>query len=146
MKKLSIERSIWIDAPRERIWQALTNDKQIGLWWPPNEWEIPKLELGAKIKFGQEDPSLATIIVLDSPHRFTLQWEGTEKFPVNSMLTSFVLEAENGGTRLTVTESGFEELDPSIREERLKQTGDGYTLVLGDLKVYVESTKSGLSE
>ena len=29
MEKLTIERSIWIAAPRERVWQAVTDPAQI---------------------------------------------------------------------------------------------------------------------
>ena len=35
MEKMSIERSIWIDAPRERVWQAMTEPQQIAQWFLP---------------------------------------------------------------------------------------------------------------
>jgi carbon monoxide dehydrogenase subunit G len=36
MKNITIERSIWIDAPRERVWQAITALDQIVQWLVPN--------------------------------------------------------------------------------------------------------------
>lgn len=33
MKKMAVERSIWINAPRERVWRAITETEQIRQWW-----------------------------------------------------------------------------------------------------------------
>ncbi|MCA0453811.1 MAG: SRPBCC domain-containing protein [Chloroflexi bacterium] len=138
MDKLTVERSIWIAATAERVWQAITDPQQLGKWWPPDEWSISALQIGGKVQFGNEDAAYATIAVIDPPREFALQWQTNEKFPSTSMFTSMRLNTENGGTRLNVTEGGFETLPEDIREERAKQTGDGYTLVLQDLKAYVE--------
>jgi hypothetical protein len=35
MRKMAIERSIWIAAPRERVWQAVTDPAQIVQWFAP---------------------------------------------------------------------------------------------------------------
>ncbi|HWQ15589.1 MAG TPA: SRPBCC domain-containing protein, partial [Roseiflexaceae bacterium] len=43
MEQLTVERSIWIDAPRERVWQALTDPEQVARWLLPPE-------LGAQMK------------------------------------------------------------------------------------------------
>jgi uncharacterized protein YndB with AHSA1/START domain len=138
---IAVKRDIWIDAPRERVWLAITDPQQIGQWWPPNEWEIPKLEVGGTVKFGAEDAAYATIKVLDKPHQFTLHWKPNEKFPSALMTTTLMLTEENGGTRLSVIEAGFEGLPEDIRQNRFEQTGEGYTLVLNDLKALLEQEK-----
>jgi len=56
------------------------------------------------------------------------------------MVTTYRLEEENGGTRVTVTETGFEALPDDIRQKRFDSTAQGYETVLADLKVYVERT------
>jgi hypothetical protein len=58
------------------------------------------------------------------------------------VFTIFRLEEENGGTRVTVTETGFEALPDDIRQERFDSTAKGYETVLAGLKVYVERTNS----
>ena len=66
-EKLTVERTVWIAAPRERVWQAVTTDSQMRDWWG-DYWEIPSLQPGAALKFG--DPSdlmTATIEVVDPP-------------------------------------------------------------------------------
>src|SRR5688572_19975639 len=35
-KMVTIERSIWIAAPRERVWQAVTDPEQVIQWFVPN--------------------------------------------------------------------------------------------------------------
>lgn len=33
METLAVERTIWINARRERVWQAVTESEQIRQWW-----------------------------------------------------------------------------------------------------------------
>jgi uncharacterized protein YndB with AHSA1/START domain len=35
MEHLSVERSTWMNAPRERVWQAITDPEQIAQWLLP---------------------------------------------------------------------------------------------------------------
>lgn len=139
MEQLAVERTIWIAAPPTRVWRALTDQEQLGKWWPPDAWSIPHLQIGGKVQFGQDgDAALATIEILDPPNQWMLRWEPNPKFPVITMSTLFVLAEENGGTRLTVTESGFESLPDDVRQTRLDETDKGYTMVLNDLKALLE--------
>ena len=46
------------------------------------------------------------------------------------MFTTFLLEEENSGTRVTVTETGFEALPDDIRQQRYNSTAEGYEKVL----------------
>jgi uncharacterized protein YndB with AHSA1/START domain len=138
MEKMSVERSIWIKAPRERVWQAITTSEQIRMWWG-DYWEIPLLEVGATIKFGdQSDPMLATVAAADAPRKFKIQWPAQEQYHNTEMFTIFVLAEENGGTRVTVTETGFEALPDDIRQKRYDSTAQGYVTVLAGLKTFVE--------
>jgi hypothetical protein len=54
------------------------------------------------------------------------------------VFTRYVLEEEKGGTRVTVSETGFEALPDEIRQERFDSTARGYTTVLANLKSYLE--------
>lgn len=143
-KKFAVERSIWIAASRERVWQAITDDKQIVKWWA-DYWEIPTLEVGATIKFGSEndplpadDPMLATIAVLDRPREFAIQWPPQPQYHSIPVFTRYLLEEENGGTRVTVSETGFEALPDDIRQQRFDSTAKGYATVMANLKAYIE--------
>jgi uncharacterized protein YndB with AHSA1/START domain len=138
MEPVTVERSIWINAARERVWRAVTESEQIRQWWG-DYWEITALEVGATVKFGDpDDLMLATVAVMDRPREFAIQWPPQPQYHSIAMLTTYRLEEENGGTRVTVTETGFEALPDDIRQKRYDSTAKGYETVLGDLKAHVE--------
>lgn len=141
MEKLTVECSIWINAPRELVWQAITTTEGLHHWWGEDYWEITALEVGAVIKFGEpDDLMLATIATLEPPRRFSIAWPPQPQYHSIAMFTHYTLEAENGGTRVTVQETGFEALPDDIRQKRFDSTAQGYATVLASLKAYVEGT------
>ena len=139
METLAVECNIWINAPRERVWQAITDSEQIREWWGGDYWEITALQVGATVKFGDpNDLMLATIAVVDPPREFALQWPPQPQYHSISMVTRYILEEEENGTRVTVSESGFEVLPDDIRQQRFDSTAKGYATVLEGLKAHVE--------
>ena len=139
MEPMTVERSIWMDAPRTRVWQAITTPAEIRQWWGDDHWEFSALEVGGTIEFGSpDDLMVATIDVLDPPRQFTIQWPPQEQYHSIAIFTTYLLAEENGGTRVTVTESGFEALPEDIRQKRFDSTSAGYETVLAGLKSFVE--------
>jgi uncharacterized protein YndB with AHSA1/START domain len=141
METLAVERSVLIDAPRERVWQAITDPAQLKQWYAPGcPWEIPTLEAGATVEFHNtaSDIQLATIEELELLHRLTLRWQLDPAHPGITLLNSFVLEEENGNTRVTVSQAGYESLPDGMREEQLRQDANAYTAIAESLKSYVE--------
>jgi hypothetical protein len=51
----------------------------------------------------------------------------------------FALETVPEGTRITVTEQGFEALPDEVREARFKDNTQGWEHMLGELLAYVTS-------
>lgn len=72
----TLEHNVWIAAPRERAWQAITETKHIKNWWDAEGYaEIIELQTGATIRFGTEaGPIFATIRLVDPPHEFVYEW------------------------------------------------------------------------
>jgi uncharacterized protein YndB with AHSA1/START domain len=143
MEKLAVERSIWIAAPRERAWRAVTEPEQLDQWYATYyRWEIPALQVGTTIKFYNKDDDtdiqLATIEVVDPPRQFTLRWQPNQQYPATTLITTFLLEEENGGTRVTISESGYESLPDDERQQWLDATGAGYTMSMENLKAHLE--------
>ncbi len=140
MEKLTVERSIWINAPREHVWEAITDAKQLTAWWGGEDyWEFSALEVGATVKFGDlNDLMLATIAVVDPPSEFAIEWPPQAQYYAIPFYTAYRLVEENGGTRVTVTETGFEAMPDDVRQERIDSTTKGYETVLAGLKAYVE--------
>jgi uncharacterized protein YndB with AHSA1/START domain len=142
MEKLTVERTIWVDAPTERVWQAITQPKHLEQWFAPGcPWEIPALKVGERIKFYNTPTEIlqATIEVVDPPKQFTLRWHDDPTYPDSNMVTTFSLRPENGGTRATIIESGYETLPEHIRQQHMAMAGEGYTASMEALKSFTEN-------
>lgn len=143
MEKIAVERSIWIAAPPERVWQAVTKAEQLDQWYATYyRWEIPALQVGTTVKFYNKDNyadmQVATIAVVDPPREFTVHWQPDKEYPAMTLVTTFMLEEENGGTRATISESGYELLPDDVRQKWMDATGGGYTMSMKNLKAHVE--------
>lgn len=141
METVAVERSVLIEAPRPRVWQAITDPTQLEQWYAPGcAWEIPDLQEGATVKFHNTDTDiqLATIEALDPLKEFTLRWQLDPAHPGITLLNSFLLEEADGSTRVTVSQAGYESLPDGMREEQLRQDADAYTAIAESLKSYPE--------
>ena len=141
MEVLTVERSVLIDASPQRVWQAITDPAQLEQWYAPGcPWEIPALQVGETVKFHNTDTDiqLATIEALKPLQMLTLRWQLDPTHPGITLLNSFHLEEENGDTRVTVSQAGYESLPDGMREEQLRQDADAYTAIAESLKTYLE--------
>jgi uncharacterized protein YndB with AHSA1/START domain len=143
MEKIAVERSIWIAVPRARAWSAVTEPQHLNQWYATfYHWSIPALEIGTTVKFYNKDDDtdmqVAKIEVVDPPRQFTLRWQPDPNYPAMSLITSFLLEEESGGTRVTIHESGYEWLPDDVRQKWFDATAGGYTLSMENLKAYLE--------
>ena len=140
-KKVAVERSIWIDAPRERVWQAVTDPNQIQQWYSPNTvWELSALEVGGRL-FTRDPETGAemytqTIQLIDPPHRFVTRAEPEP--PATPDVTAYTLQEEKGGTRLTVTHSGYELEPEDARWNNMERNTFGFGMMLQNAKAYLE--------
>jgi uncharacterized protein YndB with AHSA1/START domain len=138
-KKLSVERSIFIAAPRQRVWDAITDPEQIASWFSPGtQWRATGSHVGAKLSVVDPetgaDTNIQTIEVVDPPHRFATRTTP----PEDIMLTLWTLTEEKGGTRLTLTYSGYEDMAAEVRPDTMEQNAFGFGMMLDNLKAIVE--------
>lgn len=132
MDKPIIERSIWINAPRERVWQAVTDLAQIAQWFAPGA-SFSRNGNTISVRMGDTAVEVALIEVFDPPRQLT-----TRSLPDLLLTTTYTLEEENGGTRFTVIERGFEALTEEQRQQRLDQDGKGWEMALENLRAFVD--------
>ncbi|HET8911385.1 MAG TPA: SRPBCC domain-containing protein [Ktedonobacteraceae bacterium] len=132
MEKLAIERSIWIAAPRERVWQAVIDPMQIAQWFAPGT-SFSQNGNTISVRINEVDVEVAVIELLDPPRQIT-----TRNLPDRTLTTTYTLEEENGGTRFTVTETGFESLSEESRQARLDQDNQGWEMALENLKAFID--------
>jgi uncharacterized protein YndB with AHSA1/START domain len=141
METLAIERNVWIRAPLQRVWQAITEPAQLEQWYAPGcPWEIPALQAGAMVQFYNTDTDIqrATIEVLEPLHQLTLRWQFGEADPEMALVSTYHLQEANDGTQIRIVQSGYETLPEEIQQQTLDQDADAYTAIAEGLKAYLE--------
>ena len=123
----------------------MTEPEHLDQWYATYyRWDIPALQVGAPVRFYGKDPDTAsdsqtaTIEVVDPPREFALRWQSPPDYPAVSLVTSFLLADENGGTRVTIHESGYENVPEAERQQWLDATGGGYGMSVENLKPHLE--------
>ena len=140
-KSFAVERSIWIAAPRDRVWSAITDPDQIEMWFSPGtSWKLTALEVGGRLYVPDpetgEETYVQVIRVLDPPHRFVIR--SLSAAPGSAEITDHLLEEEQNGTRLTITNSGYELMPEDGRWSAMEQNAFGFGMMLENLRAYVE--------
>jgi uncharacterized protein YndB with AHSA1/START domain len=115
-----IQRDVVIAAPPEVVWEVITEPEHVTQWFADAEFE-PKPGANGRIAAYE-----IRIEDVDRPRRFSFTWD-------SSLLVEFTLAEEEGGTRLRVEESGFEN-----RDKRTDHEG-GWAKFLGRLREYAEA-------
>jgi uncharacterized protein YndB with AHSA1/START domain len=142
-----IEREITIAAPVERVWAVLTEPEHVGTWFGQGKPIEIDLRPGGLmvLDHGQYGTFPTRIEKVDPPHYFAYRWAsaypGEEANDTNSTLVEFTLTPDDGGTRLSLSESGFASLVvPADREPFASHEShsSGWTEVLQTLVAHAE--------
>ncbi|HWQ12647.1 MAG TPA: SRPBCC domain-containing protein, partial [Roseiflexaceae bacterium] len=135
----AVERSIWIAAPRERVWRAITDPAQIEMWFSPGtSWQLSALEVGGRlfVRNPETGAEMYTQVIelIDPPHRFVTR----SAPPETAHVTTYRLQEERGGTRLTITHAGYELEPAEMRWNNMEQNAFGFGMMLENVWAYVE--------
>ena len=138
-----IEKSAELKAPLARVWRALTDHREFGQWFRV-ELEGP-FRVGAVARGPITHPGYehvvwqATVQRLEPEHVSSFTWHpyGVDA-PVDyskepPTLVEFRLEAAPAGTRLTITESGFDKVEGHRRAEAFRMNDRGWTQQLENI-------------
>jgi uncharacterized protein YndB with AHSA1/START domain len=144
-----LKREIVIEAPPEIVWGAVTEPDQIALWFSDAaEFDLQPGGAGSLTWHpgGNATDELSKTLVVpvqvlevDPPRYFSFRWthpEGVEATEENSLLVEFTLSPEGETTRLSVVESGFQEIDRDAEAE-MEGHGEGWAAHLEGLREYV---------
>ena len=139
-----IEREVVVAAPRERVWEIITQAEHVGKWF--GESAEVDLRPGGTIvlRWEKYGSVYATIEKIDEPNYFSYRWipgtTGEKPSNENSTLVEFTLTPQGGQTRLRVVETGFSRLsmNESERAEQFKDNTEGWASELRELQQYVE--------
>ncbi|MDB5525422.1 MAG: Activator of Hsp90 ATPase 1 family protein [Rhizobium sp.] len=145
----TIEKTIELKAPIERVWRALTDHREFGKWFCVNI-EAP-FEAGRPARGMITHPGFehvvwsVTIKEMKAPELFSFTWNpyavaaDVDYSQETPTLVEFRLKPTSAGTRLTVTETGFDKIPANRRPEAYRMNDGGWTQQVKNIKAHVES-------
>ncbi|HEX4366985.1 MAG TPA: SRPBCC family protein [Rhodopila sp.] len=144
----SIEKTIVLNAPIDRVWRALTDHTEFGEWFRVHLDGpfVPGQRAKGHITYPGYEHLVweATVITMDRPSLFAFTWhpyavdpnvDYTQEPPTT---VTFRLEQTPAGTSLTITESGFDALPPDRKPIALRMNDGGWSTQLTNIQTHVE--------
>jgi uncharacterized protein YndB with AHSA1/START domain len=140
-----IEKQILLRAPRERVWRAISDAKEFGIWFGVafDGPFAPNTRLTGKIVPTKMDEKIAkmqepytgkaydwTVERIEPMQQISFRWhpydleEGVDYSKEPATLIEFVLEDAPGGILLKISESGFDQI-PLARRAKAFQANEG---------------------
>ncbi len=142
-----IERMVVVRAPRSRVWRALTDAEEFGTWFGVQVEGA--FAPGARVRGAITHPGYEhltweiTIERMEPERLFSWRWHpyavepGVDYCQEPPTLVVFELEDVAEGTRLTVVESGFDQVPLARRALAYRMNEEGWTHQVQAITRYV---------
>ena len=142
-----IRKSTILAAPIDRVWNAIIDPEQFGSWF--------RVRLDGPFTPGQRTTGNMTYPgyeharwesfteTVEPPHCLRFSWshpaDETAPDPQSDprTLVEFLLEPVDGGTRLTITESGFDSMPADVRETAYRRNEGGWEIQVANITEHV---------
>jgi uncharacterized protein YndB with AHSA1/START domain len=138
-----IEKQAVFEAPRSRVWRAITDVREFNEWFGVvlTAPFAPGAVVSGRITTPGYEHLTMTVWVetIEPEERFSFRWHPSAVEPDSdyatepTTLVTFLLEEVTGGTRLTVTESGFDAVPESRRMKAFNENSQGWEEQLGNI-------------
>ncbi len=157
-----IEKQVLLRAPRERVWQAISDSSQFGYWFGV-DFDGPFVagaSITGRILPSKADPEMGKmqqpyegvrfewlVEKVEPMRRMVFRWHpfGVDKSidyshePMTRIV--FELKDAEGGVMLSVTESGFDQLPAERRAKAFAANDGGWTHQMGAIRKYLEQAR-----
>jgi uncharacterized protein YndB with AHSA1/START domain len=143
-----IEKETVVRAPRTKVWRAITDSQEFGKWFQAKITDpfVQGAPARGRITHpGYEHLTIDVHVERIEPERFfSFRWHPYAIDPQvdysqePTTLVEFELEEIPEGTRLRVTESGFDQIPLARRAEAFRMNSSGWAGQLGNVARYVE--------
>ena len=136
MENDRIEKRVELNAPLSRVWRALTDHREFGLWFRvkiDGPFVPGQVSRGWITYPGYEHLKWEVVVQKMEPEKLFSTWHPYAVDPQVDYskepptLVEFRLEETPGGTLLTVTESGFDKIPAGRRPEAFRMNDRGWT-------------------
>lgn len=144
-----IERTIVINAPRTRVWRALSNAEAFGTWFGAKlegQTFTPGQRTRGQITICGHEHVWFDVVVerIEPEDLFSFRWH---PYPIDpavdyaqeepTLVTFTLKDAPGNGTLLTVVESGFDKVPPHRRLEAFRMNDSGWEAQLNCIAKHV---------
>jgi uncharacterized protein YndB with AHSA1/START domain len=142
-----IEKTVTLRAPRARVWRAITTAEEFGAWFGVKL--DGRFAEGATVRGkithpGYEHLTMEILIErMESERYFSYRWHpyavdaAVDYSTEPTTLVEFRLDEANGGTVLTIVESGFDRIPVARRAEAFRMNEGGWTEQMKNIEGYV---------
>ncbi|AMO25222.1 SRPBCC family protein [Ramlibacter tataouinensis] len=144
-----IERSVIIDAPRQRVWRALAQAEEFGNWFGVNlkgQSFAPGQRARGPITYPSYEHLMFEVVVerVQAQELLSFRWHPYAVDPAvdysqeePALVTFTLTDAPAGGTLLTVVESGFDKVPPQRRAEAFRMNSGGWDAQMENVRRHV---------
>ena len=143
----TIEKQVVLNVPRQRVWQAITSEKEFGQWFGA-EFVDGRFELGKRAKLRSTHKTYehiqfyVTVQRIEPPSLFSWRWipgAGQPEGESTTLVEFRLEETKEGGTLLTITESGFDRLSLAYRAKAFEDNSRGWDAQAQSIQSYLEA-------
>jgi uncharacterized protein YndB with AHSA1/START domain len=136
-----IERTVELAAPPEKVWAALTTAEGLAAWFGDEAAIDPRPGGSAWMKWNEGHTAQMRVERVEEPRVFGFTWHifGLPDDDPRRTYVEFTLEPADGGTRLTVVESGFAQLSAEAFHEAFDGNTRGWASELAELGAYLDA-------
>jgi uncharacterized protein YndB with AHSA1/START domain len=142
-----IEKQIFLKASRARVWKALTEAGEFGAWFRvrlDGPFRVGERATGNITYPGYEHLRMEVWVeAMETERRFAFRWHpnavdpGWDYTGEATTLVEFRLEDQEGGTLLTLVESGFDRIPEARRAEAFRSNDGGWAEQLKNVARHV---------
>lgn len=146
-----IEKEIVLDSPRSRVWRAITDVREFNKWFGVvlTSPFAPGAEVSGKLANKAYEHVTLTVWVeaMEPERRFSFRWHpyaiepGVDYASEPTTLVTFTLADVEGGTRLTVVESGFDAIPESRRAKAFTSNAKGWAAQVENIRKHLASAQ-----
>jgi uncharacterized protein YndB with AHSA1/START domain len=140
-----IQKTVVLHAPRSKVWRALTDSGQFSQWFGATLKDpfVPGARVQGPVSHpGYEHLTMDITIEQVEPERlFSWRWHPGGDADIDpsepTTLVVFALEEVPEGTRLTVTETGFDRIPVSRRGKAYRENEQGWAGQMEAIRRYL---------
>jgi uncharacterized protein YndB with AHSA1/START domain len=138
---MDIQKQIRLKTPRSKVWRALSTPSEFRKWF---EADVQgEFAPGARAHLTTTNEAYKGIKFhidierVEPEHTLTWRWGHLETPPDVTTLVEFHLEEVDGGTLVTVTESGLDGIALEYRSKIFEENSKGWDIQLQNIGRYV---------